>query len=70
MSKFESIREYFAFWKLKNTSKKWIDGSGWGMVDTMHVIVLNSTKLVVQGVNVFLENVFRWSHYSGQPIMD
>lgn len=63
MSEFESIREYFAFWKLKNTSKNWIDGSGWGMVDTMHVIVLNSTKVVVQGVNFF------WRMYLDEVII-
>ncbi len=49
--------------KLKNISKICIDGNGWGMVDIMHIIVFNSIKVVVQGVN------FLWRMYLDEVII-
>jgi hypothetical protein len=37
-----------------NFSKHWTYGSGWGMVEAMHDIILTSTKIVVQGAISFL----------------
>jgi len=45
MIHFESLKDLFQLLKVKSISKKhWIDGNGWGMVEIMHDILLDSTK--------------------------
>jgi hypothetical protein len=40
--------------KVKNNPRKnWTNGSGWGMAETMHDVVLTSTKVIRQVANYF-----------------
>jgi hypothetical protein len=40
--------------KINNNPKKhWTNGSGWGMVEAMHDVVLTSIKAIGQAINYF-----------------
>jgi hypothetical protein len=55
---FEVLRELYCILKVKNNLKKhWTYGSGWGMVEAMHDIILTSIRIVVQGANFFFVSV-------------
>jgi hypothetical protein len=46
MIDYESLKDLFQLLKVKNVSKKhWIDGSRWGMVEVMHEVLLEVTKV-------------------------
>jgi hypothetical protein len=54
---YEALEELFSILKVKNNYRKhWIDGSGWGMAETMHYVVLTSTKVIMQVANYFSMN--------------
>jgi hypothetical protein len=56
---FEALRELYCILKVKNNLKKhWTYGSGLGMVEAMHDIILTSTKIVVQGANFVFVSVY------------
>jgi len=58
ISKYEALKEFFSILKVKNNPRKhWIDGSGWGMAETMHDVVLTSIKAVTQATNYFSMSV-------------
>ncbi len=46
MIDYESLKDLFQLLKVKNVSNKhWIDNSRWGMVEVMHEILLEITKV-------------------------
>ncbi len=46
---YESFKDLFSFFKIKNMSKKhWFDNLGWEMAKNIHDVVLEHTKEVIK----------------------
>jgi hypothetical protein len=46
MTNYENLKDLFQLLKVKSVSKMhWSDTSGWGMVEVMHVVLLEATKV-------------------------
>jgi hypothetical protein len=49
MIEFVMLKDLYDLLRLKNNPKKhWINMSGWGMVESMHDVVLENKKTIVQ----------------------
>jgi hypothetical protein len=52
------LKDLYNLLRLKNNPKKhWIDTSGWGMVESMHDVVLENKKNIVQKSEFFTLSV-------------
>jgi hypothetical protein len=57
MIKFEMLKELNSLLGLKNNPRKhWTNTSGWGMAKSVHDVVLENTKIIVQKSRFFALN--------------
>jgi hypothetical protein len=46
MIDYKDLKDLFQLFKVKSVSRKhWSDTSGWGMVEVMHIVLLEATKV-------------------------
>jgi hypothetical protein len=49
VTKFVVLKDLYDLFKLKNSLEKhWIDTNGWGMAKSMHDVVLENMKIIMQ----------------------
>jgi hypothetical protein len=58
MTNYEDMPSSFHMLKVKYVSQKhWLDSSGWGMVEVMHDVLLEATKVVFARANFIIVSV-------------
>jgi hypothetical protein len=58
MKDFEGLKDLFVVLKVKHTPKKhWINYSGWGIIESMNHLLLQSIRNVINVVDVLSMNV-------------
>ncbi len=58
MTDYEDLKDLFQFLKVKSVSRKhWFDTLGWEMIEVMHVVLLEATKVAFVVAPIIAVNV-------------